>query len=63
MKPGLRILMANSANFSFVMLGLVPSICLRSMWQQILGTRPRMTPGGEQVLSIKPVLGWPGAFY
>ncbi|EJZ18069.1 hypothetical protein RCCGEPOP_27464, partial [Rhizobium sp. Pop5] len=33
---------------SFVMLGLVPSICLRSMGQQILGTRPRMTPNTER---------------
>ncbi|MGY3611468.1 hypothetical protein ACWGRJ_47380, partial [Bradyrhizobium sp. Lot11] len=29
---------------SFVMLGLVPSICIRWIGQQILGTRPRMTP-------------------
>ncbi|OWV85409.1 hypothetical protein ATY78_25700 [Rhizobium sp. R635] len=36
------------ANSSFVMLGLVPSICLRSIGQQILGTRPRMTSSKDE---------------
>ncbi|NKM49016.1 hypothetical protein GFL91_29630 [Rhizobium leguminosarum bv. viciae] len=39
-------LLTKTAKYSIVMLGLVPSICIRSTLdrQQILGTRPRMTP-------------------
>ncbi|RUM18865.1 hypothetical protein EFQ99_32075 [Rhizobium vallis] len=45
-------------NASFVMLGLVPSICLPSIGQQILGTRPRMT-GKQRDLPAKapPIIG------
>ncbi|PDS98275.1 hypothetical protein CO659_10070 [Rhizobium sp. S9] len=34
---------------SSVMLGLVPSICLGSIGQQILGTRPRVTSRRESI--------------
>ncbi|TCA28751.1 hypothetical protein E0H70_19930 [Rhizobium leguminosarum bv. viciae] len=44
-------LLTKTANYSIVMLGLVPSICIRSILdrQQILGTRRRMTPSKERV--------------
>ncbi|RWX25161.1 hypothetical protein EHI43_30635 [Rhizobium leguminosarum] len=46
-------LLTKTANYSIVMLGLVPSICIRSILdrQQILGTRPRMTPSKERDLA------------
>ncbi|RUM22033.1 hypothetical protein EFQ99_26285 [Rhizobium vallis] len=63
-------LLAKPANSSFVMLGLVPSICLRPIGQQILGTGPRMTshrgrgsrgaPKGHTItLNSRECLSWP----
>ncbi|PDV90100.1 hypothetical protein CO652_01435 [Rhizobium sp. H4] len=40
--------LTKSSNPSFVMFGLVPSICRRSIGQQIPGARPRMTPSRER---------------
>ncbi|TAX36796.1 hypothetical protein ELI02_20435 [Rhizobium leguminosarum] len=44
-------MLTKTANYSIVMLGLVPSICIRSILdrQQILGTGPRMTPGKSEI--------------
>ncbi|ACE94091.1 hypothetical protein AMC87_PD00009 (plasmid) [Rhizobium phaseoli] len=44
-------------DLSSVILGLVPSICLRSIGQQILGTRPRTTPSKNETAAEN----WPEA--
>ncbi|PDV85936.1 hypothetical protein CO652_23785 [Rhizobium sp. H4] len=44
----LSVRLTEPAYCSFVMLGLVPSICIRLIGQQILGTRPRMTRSKRQ---------------